>query len=582
MKLATLPLDAAEGGLLAHALRRPGLALPKGRRLEATDLARLAEVGVDRVTVAIAEADDVGETVAAARIGAALAGFGIVPEAARDGRCDLTAAAPGLVVFDAAAVHALNRIDEAVTIATLPVDHAVDQGTVVATIKVNPYCVAADLVARWERGAGLFRLAPFRPLAAALVQTATPETKPTVLDRAAASVATRLGRLGGRLASERRVPHDVASLAAAVEAATAEGCDLVLVCGATSVCDRADVVPAAIEAAGGTIVRFGMPVEPGNLLVVARLAETTIVGMPGCARSIAPNGLDLVLPRLAAGLPVDGDTIAAMGVGGLLRGRGANPRPQAETAPDRPKRVAAIVLAAGGSRRMGANKLVLDLEGRPLVRHAIEAIGASDVSRTIVVLGNEAERVRAAVGEGRPDLTFVENPDWRDGLATSLRRGIAALPPDVDAAMVFLGDMPDVDAATIDRIVAAHAPDEMRAIVVPRRAGRRGHPVLWDRAFFDLLATECEGDTGARHLIGRFAEQVAEVDVDHDGVLLDLDTPDALEARRAEAAARRQGSRRALVASRRSDGENGESSADSAALLVDRRGRVCSSLPIGK
>lgn len=582
MRFVTLPLAEAEGALLAHPLRRPGLVVAKGRRLDAADLVRIGEAGVERVSVAVVEAGDIDETSAATRIAAALAGFGIVPEAGRDGRCDLTAAAPGLVAFDAAAVHALNRIDEAVTVATLPVDHPVEQGTVVATIKVNPYFVDSDLVERWEPSRGLFRLAPFRPLRAALVQTVVPETKATILDRTAAAVAVRLARVGGSVATEARVPHDAAALADALDRVNAEGVDLVLVCGATSVCDRADVVPAAVEAVGGVIARFGMPVDPGNLLVLGRIAETVVVGMPGCARSVAPNGLDLLLPRIAAGLPVDADTIAAMGVGGLLRGTGASKRPRDHAPSDRPKRIAAIVLAGGGSRRMGVNKLVLDLEGRPLVRHAIEAIAAARIARTVVVLGNEADRVRAAVGEGRPDLIFVENAGWRDGLSTSLRRGIAALPPDVDAAMIFLGDMPDIDAATIDRVAAAHAPEEMGAIVVPKRAGRRGHPVLWDRAFFGLLAAECEGDTGGRHLLGRFADMVAEVDVDHDGILLDVDTPDVLAARRARTADGGERGARFRPPRHGRGGGNEEDTGAPGSLGVDRRKVVCSNLPNGK
>jgi len=127
----------------------------------------------------------------------------------------------------------------------------------------------------------------------------------------------------------------------------------------------------------------------------------------------------------------------------------------------------------------------------------------------------------------------VHNPDYAQGLSTSLKAGIAALPAEVDGAIVCLGDMPQVDAALIDRLIAAFDPEKGALVVVPTIAGKRGNPVVWSRRFFADLA-QLEGDVGARHLIGSYPEAVVEVAVTGRGALIDVDTPDALRAVKAE------------------------------------------------
>lgn len=191
-------------------------------------------------------------------------------------------------------------------------------------------------------------------------------------------------------------------------------------------------------------------------------------------------------------------------------------------APRRPPTVAAIVLAAGRSRRMGANKLVGDFAGRPLIAHAVGAALESRASPVVVVTGFEAERVEAALaGLG---VRFVHNPDYARGMSTSLIAGIGSLPDDSDGALVCLGDMPRVTADHLDRLIAAFDPPAGRAIGIPAFRGRRGNPVLWARRFFPEIRG-LTGDVGARALIAEHADQVYEVAVEDDGVLFDVDTP---------------------------------------------------------
>ncbi len=538
MKFATLSPEDALGAILAHSVRRPNLVVAKGRRLDENLVAQLRQAGVEKVAAATIEDGDVEEDRAAARVAKNLAGDGIVARDAHTGRVNLCAARRGLVLFEPERVHALNRIDEAVTIATLPLHDVVEPGQVVATIKVNPFAVAEGIVAAWERGAASLGVAPFLPHRAALIQTVAPGLKPSVLEKTVRATRARLEALDSALAASTRAPHEEAALADEIGRRLCAGCDLILICGACSITDRGDVIPAAIVTAGGRVERFGMPVDPGNLLLLGAIGKIPVIGMPGCARTSQLNGFDHVLRLLLAGIPVGRAEITAMGVGGLLREAPWRPAPRAaakwgaensgaETGA--PPRIAAIVLAAGQSSRMGENKLLAPLEGKPVLRHVVDAVRAARVTSITMVLGHQADETRALFGGAGVDFVFNEN--YRQGLSTSLKAGLAALPADVDGAMVFLGDMPDVDSGLVDQMIAAFDPGQMRAIIIPKRGGRRGHPVLWGRGFFPVLLEKLAGDAGARHVIGQYAEWVAEIDAGDDGIFTDLDTPDALLAR---------------------------------------------------
>jgi molybdenum cofactor cytidylyltransferase len=268
-----------------------------------------------------------------------------------------------------------------------------------------------------------------------------------------------------------------------------------------------------------------MPVDPGNLLLVGRAGKTPVLGAPGCARSPKENGFDWVLMRLLAGLPVSRSDITGMGVGGLLMEIVTRPQPRKEL-PEAGRRVAAVLLAAGRSTRMlETNKLIAEIAGKPLVRIAAEQVLASQASPVIVVTGHQREEVARAL-DGLP-VRLVYNPDYADGLATSVRTGIAAVPETADGAIVCLGDMPQVDTTLIDKLVAAFDPTRGALVVVPTFNGKRGNPVVWARRFFPDL-TKIEGDVGARHLIGGNTEAVTEIAVDGEGALTDVDTLDAL------------------------------------------------------
>jgi molybdenum cofactor cytidylyltransferase len=533
MKFGETSVDEALGAILAHGIAVDGASFKKGRVLSGDDLAILHKAGIATVIAARLEPGDIGEDEAAARIARALTGENLSPSPAFTGRVNLFADTPGLAVYDRAMLARLNGIDEAVTVATLPPFAAVEPRQMVATVKIIPFSVPAetldDCIARIDAA---IRVAPFAAGKVGLVQTMLPGTRAKVLNKTVEVLRHRVKAVAGTLDGESRCNHEIGAVADAIRHWQVQGCDMVLVSGASAITDRRDVIPAAIEAAGGAIDHFGMPVDPGNLMLMAHIGDTPVVGLPGCARSPKLNGFDWVLQRLAAGLAVTSGDIMDMGAGGLLTEIASRPLPRAEACapapvqtPARP-RIAAVILAAGQSRRMGpSNKLLADVGGKKMVAHVADAVQASQARPVIAVVGHQADAVRAALA-GR-DIMFVENPDHAEGISGSLKLGLRALPRGVDGAIICLGDMPRVTAAQIDRLVAAFNPLEGRAICVPTFNGKRGNPVLFARRFFEEMES-VSGDVGARHLIGEAPELVYEVEMEDRGVLLDIDTPEAL------------------------------------------------------
>jgi molybdenum cofactor cytidylyltransferase len=528
------PADAL-GATAVHTIRQGALVLKKGTLIGPAEVAALTAAGIPEVVVARLEPGDVAEDMAASEIAAAAAGEGARIDLAFTGRCNLFAERPGVLVVDKDAIDRLNRVDEAITLATLAAYKPVVAGEMIATVKIIPFAVGGArrdaALAIAAQAKPLVRVAPYRIRKVGVVSTLLPGLAGKVIEKTLKITAERLAPAGAGIVAERRVPHEQKALARAIDEVLQADAEIVVVFGASAIADRRDVIPAAVEAVGGRVEHFGMPVDPGNLLLVGQVRGHPVLGAPGCARSPKENGFDWVLMRLLAQLPVGRADITGMGVGGLLMEIVTRPQPREEPIPPEGKRVAAIVLAAGRSTRMGSNKLLAEISGKPLLRLVAEAAFASRASPVIVVTGHERERAEAAL-TGLP-VHFIHNPGYADGLGTSLRTGIAAVPAEADGAIVLLGDMPQVDAQLIDRLLAAFEPEKSGLIVVPSIDGKRGNPVVWSRRFFPELRA-IEGDVGARHLIGTYTDAVVEVPVSGNAALADIDTPDALLAVKAE------------------------------------------------
>jgi molybdenum cofactor cytidylyltransferase len=212
----------------------------------------------------------------------------------------------------------------------------------------------------------------------------------------------------------------------------------------------------------------------------------------------------------------------------------SSPRKSTSTA----ARVGAVVLAAGGSSRMkGTNKLLEPLDGEPVVAHVVGAAAAGGASPIVVVTGHHADAVRDALRGA--DVELVGNPRWQEGLSTSLAAGVAALEGRVGGALICLGDMPRVSPEDVAALVRAFGEarrgsvtGEPPAAIVPVHGGEQGNPVLWSAEWFPRLRT-ISGDRGAKSLLAEVGERVLKVGAGR-GVLLDADTPEALERIRSE------------------------------------------------
>ena len=329
MKFGPVPVDQALGAIVAHAVRRDALTLKKGQIVTAEHQASLSAAGVGEIIVAQPEPGDVGEDEAARLLAARLAGANVRCERAFTGRVNLFAERAGLAVFDGQAIARVNAVSEEITAATLPPYSAVTPGDMIATVKIIPFAVAGALLEKSlaDAGQGGVRVAPYRPLRVGVVSTLLPGLKSSVVNKTLRILGERLAPAAATIVREERVAHETSALASALQALAPDS-DALVIFGASAITDRRDVIPAAILALGGRIEHFGMPVDPGNLLLLGDHAGKPIIGAPGCARSPKENGFDWVLRRILADVPILGVDIKAMGVGGLLMEIATRPQPR--------------------------------------------------------------------------------------------------------------------------------------------------------------------------------------------------------------------------------------------------------------
>jgi molybdenum cofactor cytidylyltransferase len=530
MKFGSLPIEEARGGVAVHSIRKDKLVLKKGTTIGEAEITALRAAGITEIVVAKLEPGDVSEDEAAAALASAAKGENVRIEQAFTGRANLFAETAGVLVVDKAAIDRLNAIDEAITFATLPAFSLVARDQMIATAKIIPFAVGGASHDKALDAAkipqGLVRVAPYRVKKVGVVSTRLPGLAEKVIEKTLKVTRERLAPAGAEIIGEQRIEHDTAKLSQTIRELLDAGAELVLIFGASAIADRRDVIPAAIEKSGGRIEHFGMPVDPGNLMLIGDVNGTPVLGAPGCARSPKENGFDWVLARLLAGLTVRREEIAGMGVGGLLMEIVTRPQPREEIAIEAKKNIAAIVLAAGQSQRMeGKNKLLEDFKGAPLVCHAVEAAIKSKASPVIVVTGKDSNAVEKALTG--MNIQFANNPDFTEGLSSSLKAGIRAVPEESAGAIICLGDMPQVSSTLINKLIDGFAPERGAMIVAPSRNKLRGNPVLWARRFFPELL-KLEGDIGARKLANFYDEGLLEIEIADEGAFADIDTPEAL------------------------------------------------------
>ncbi|MGF0538363.1 NTP transferase domain-containing protein [Agrobacterium sp. ES01] len=535
MIFGEIATNAAEGAILAHSVTLKDGKLKKGHRLEYRDIERLLSERVASVIVSRLEDGDLSEDLAADILASALVRPGVRAAPPATGRVNFHATENGLFVANKALIDRFNAVDPAITLACLADHSNVRQGDMIATIKIIPLAVPATAVeaalAVLTEGS-VIQVKLFIQHHVSLIATELPSLKSSVMDKTTRLLEQRLAGFGSRLTDEIRVAHRAQAVADAIGDALADRSRhkrMVVVFGASAVSDDGDVIPQAIRLAGGKVERVGLPIDPGNLLVLGFVGDVPVVGAPGCARSPKENGFDWVLARLLAGEHPTSAELATLGVGGLLMEIASRPQPR-EVATDARSAISitAVLLAAGKSSRMGGpHKLLAEFDDMPLVRRVAQAALSSGLESVVVVTGHRADEIDAAL-EGLP-LTLVHNLDYESGMAGSLRAGFT-LPEsaDADGVLVLLGDMPGVDAEAIRALVFAFRNSGGRAIVRAVAGGKRGNPVILPKSTFGAV-TKLEGDIGARAIIESSGLEIIDVEIGLNA-RLDVDTQDAVIA----------------------------------------------------
>ncbi len=530
MQFGRFSLADTLGALLAHSYKSASIRIRKGQLLTADLIEQLKTDGVTHLTVAKLEADDLHEDVSALEIANALAGSNTRLGTAATGRVNIHALVDGLCDFHVDDIHAINAVHESITIATLAPSTLVAAGQILATIKIIPYSAHVNHV-RTARKAIRHSLCvhQMQPSTACLIQTELPALKTRVLDKTRHVTEHRLTARQATLVDEIRTEHTCDAIKSALTRALKMKPDWVLIFGASAISDRGDVIPKAITELGGHIEHFGMPMDPGNLLLLAEIDGTIVIGMPGCGRSRQHNGLDKVLDRMACRAPVTRQWITTLGVGGLLKEIVDRPRPR--VMPTEQTSIAALLLGAGTSSRFGEqNKLLSLWQGEALINHVVRAIAQSGVSKAVAITGHQSSLITASIKTVHEsnDFKYVHNEAYSTGMASSLVKGVSAL-IDADAIVVCLGDMPRINSKVIDALIAAFRQHPDKAIYIPTYFGQRGNPVLIARRLFDSMLL-LKGDTGARVLAKQFPDSVMEISTDCAGILQDIDTREELSA----------------------------------------------------
>ena len=531
MKIEYLDPNKSKGSILAQTYNLSGRTLSKGTHVSEEILELLNRENVKNILCAVPHEGDIHEDSAAEAISKALDENQLYAEEASTGRVNFRTPALSIVRYNRELIKKINLVDESIAFSIVEHNQLLAKNDLIATLKIIPFFVSkiyveqvVSLIAKNE----IFKVHRLQEKKVELIQTYYDWQKRSIFKATSNVTSSRLDALGCPLQKETLIPHDHKSLCSEIKSSIDSGAQVLLISGASAITDRSDHIPKAILSVGGEIIQYGLAVDPGNLLLIGQIGNTTIIGMPGCARSPKLNGFDWVLQLLMANIPINKEELADMGAGGLLMEIASRPLPRAlaKSAKKREKKIMGIILAAGNSSRMGKdNKLLRNIGGASLVRNTAVEMLKSDLDSCSIVLGYQSDKVAAVIKD--LNINLILNPFWEEGQASSLKAALNTLDSSYSDLLVMLGDLPGVKSKHINKIIEEHllANNRKSKITIPSFNGKKGNPVIWGKSFFPDLSN-LEGDVGGRTLFDQHPAAINLLVMEDEAVITDTDTPE--------------------------------------------------------
>ena len=517
MYFGEILIEKSIGNILGHTLNLDGKKLSKGKKITSQDVKALKANGYKSIICAKSNINDIHEDKIAKNIGKLFINNTVISEDPYTGRVNLLASKSGLLNIDEKLIEKFNSTSEDVTIATLKNYSKVNKGDMIATIKIIPFYVSSKVLNKIKKLLlkKSLLIHTFLRKKVGLILTHSKNENNKLNNISIKRISERLTKLNSSLTKVITCKHESNIIAENIKIFKNQKINLVLILGASAIVDIRDKIPKAILLSHGKIIRFGMPVDPGNLLLIGKIKNIPIIGLPGCARSPSLNGFDWVLERIIADINLSNKDIYQMGVGGLLKTIKNN------KLNNKVYKVANIILAAGQSKRMKEiNKLLININNKIMIKNIIDNAIKSNATDNIIVLGHENEKVEKIIGN---NIIVSINPNYKKGLSTSLKNGISALPEDCDAAIIILGDMPKISFNLINSLIKKFDPENNINIVTPSYQGKRGNPILIGRKFFpDIL--NLKGDVGAKSIISNHENELFDIPQKDSSALIDIDT----------------------------------------------------------
>ncbi len=526
MKFGQVRPKEALGAMIAHKTKVSNITFKKGHIVTDKDIENLEKSNINFITCAIIEKNDMPENKASSILADAVAGNNLSSEKPFTGRSNITALKKGMVIISRKRVNKFNSIDDSITLATTLPSTIVDVGEIVGTLKIIPFSAPKKLVnialnaAKYPEP--LISIKPFIFKKIMLIITRFSETKKSIIDKTIEEIKKRVINVNSQIESIEIINHDEYSITQTIQRINKADIDLILLSGASAIVDKNDVIPNAIKNNKGKIIHFGMPVDPGNLLLIGKISKIDVIGLPGCARSPLLNGFDWVLERICCGLKVTKKDITEMGCGGLLKDTKARGQKRSISSSVLIPKVTAIIFAAGLSRRMGKeDKITYNFKNKPMISHIVEAALSSHIKDIIIIAGKNYRKIEQIIQHDNVKIKY--NKLYKDGLSSSIKAGIKLIANEIDAALFMLGDMPLIDSTLINKMLTSFDPVEGRSIIIPTFHGKRGQPILFSSELFSQIS-KISGDIGAKNIIHSNSNLIYEIEHHNNSILTDFDT----------------------------------------------------------